>query len=131
MTDSDPQEIVEHTWRNHLATGEILEDDLYGGYRMVGVEIIRQISMVQYKYRLLFFTIGGQVPILSVNLEQNTLFKEIGGGAYFLGVHSGTTHYNLGIAFDGRSEITYDEFRKVAWDIASLRIDLGENEEYD
>lgn len=116
--------IYENSWRVHLATGIVLEEDLYGDYRLIGVEITQQGSVVEYKYRLLFFPLKEKVPILAINLEKNAFAEQLGGGAYFLGIHDSSTHHNMGYALDGRADINYDDFRDVAWPLAAQRLKL-------
>jgi hypothetical protein len=120
------QPIFEPSWRVHLATGLVVEEDLYGDYRVIGVEITRQMTAVEYKYRLLFFPIKEKFPVLAINLEKNAFADSFGGGAYFLGVHDASAHYNMGFALDGSADIDYDEFRAEAWRLAKDRLNLGE-----
>jgi hypothetical protein len=115
--------IYEQTWRVHIATGTVLEEDLYGEYRMIGVEVTQQVGLIHYKYRLLFFPIKEKYPVLAVNLERSLFTREL-GGAYFLGLHDASGHANFGFALDGRENISYDEFRDEAWKLAEERLDL-------
>lgn len=120
------QPIYEPSWRVHLATGLIVEEDLYGDYRVIGVEITRQMTAVEYKYRLFFFPIKEKFPVLAINLEKNAFADSFGGGMYFLGIHDSTAHYNMGYALEGRADIDYDEFREAVWHLAKERLKLDE-----
>jgi hypothetical protein len=124
VTTQPMQPIYENSWRLHVAMGTILEEDLYGEFRVIGIEIAQQVTRVEYKYRLLIFPIRGNYPVLSINLEKNAFAEKFGGGAYFLGVHDASAHYNMGIALEGKGDIDYDEFRDAAWPLATTRLNL-------
>jgi hypothetical protein len=118
------QAIYEHSWRLHIKTGTILEEDLYGDYRLIGVEITQQVTRVEYKYRLFFYPMKERYPVLAINLEKNAFVDKFGGGSYFLGIHDASAHYNMGIALEGKADIDYDEFRDAAWPLAAARLKL-------
>lgn len=99
----------DRTWRDHMKSGQILEEGKLGQFRMVLLKVTKQSSFVNYHYRMIFFLDGGREPVLSLNLESTS-------GDAFLGAHIGDVHENHG---DGDLHMSIQDFRE--WALATAK----------
>lgn len=103
--------VMDDTWAEHLAIGEVLEDTTRDGYRIVFIRLTeeqQQDEMMVYFYRAIWFPEGSDDPVLVFNLE-----KSFAG--YFLGAFTSDAHLNFGPAQPGMS---FEEFEVKALDLS-------------
>jgi len=109
----------DQTWREHMKTGDILEEITNDNYRMVLVKVTQQSSFIHYHYRLIVFTKESSEPILSLNLESCRMFRTC-----CLGAHISEGHDNLGVADINMSQ---SSFRTWALDMANRYLGIGQS----
>ncbi len=88
----------------HLLTARIRDRLVLHDYRAVGLELAPS-SRSAYRYRMLFFPIHSEKPVLSFNFETSIL------GSSCLTEQRGGRHVNLGPSDD---RLSYEEFREWA-----------------
>lgn len=108
---SDPR------WEESYIKGKIIEEGVFGDYRMVLMKIDEPIGVFYYPYRMFFFKNSEYTPILILSLEIGRIY-----GTCALGAHDETMHRNFG---DADENMSVEEFRE--WALTIARKELSQN----
>ncbi len=109
--------ISDPMWKQSILDAVPIEDECYGGYRMLLVASDKPVGVFIYPFRMFFFPNDGDEPVLALSLELGNFY-----GTCALGVHDSEKHYNYGSA---NPNMSIDEFKVWALETVKKHLNLS------
>ena len=103
--------IADPRWEESFIKGKVIEEGLFGDYKVVFMTISEPIGVFEYPYRMFFFDQHKPTPTLILSLEFGRVF-----GTCALGAHNESGHMNFG---DAEKSMRLEDFK--AWALLTAK----------